>query len=74
MMFSRKNISKADVSSLNIKQERVCGLCDRKMTCLIRILIGMLLAVLITCHVTLSCLPLCSPPSFYSSLLLQLDI
>lgn len=27
--------------------------CDRKMTCLIRILIGMLLAVLITCHVTL---------------------
>lgn len=47
MMFSRKNISKADVSSLNIKQERMCGLCDRKMACLVRILIRMLLAVLI---------------------------
>lgn len=67
MMFSRKNTSKVDVSPLNIKQERVCGLSDRKMACLVRILIRMLLAALITCHATLSCLPLCSPASFYSS-------
>lgn len=69
-MFSRKNVSKADVSPLNLKHERVCGLGDRKMAWLIRMLTP---AVLLTCCLTLSCLSFCSPPSFCSSQLLQLE-